>query len=184
MRKSQKTAGSAIVANKPNPIASNGQTRRITEGDAVEIARITSKGLNESEACAMLGFRRETWFTWKHENAVKYGNIFTRIRGQRIDGLLAQIDKAAEGKDGVRHDWRAADRLLAITAPDRFAARANDQSPAPTINVAILPSLAAQVYAPLPSPATAALPEPSGPAMPSPAAGAGIIIEPSQAKLG
>ena len=136
-----------LAKSKPKPVASNGQNRNITPSDADEIARITATGLNESEACAMLGLRREAWFAWKCRNSVKYSDIFTRIRGQRLDNLLKQIDKAATGKDGIRHDWRAADRLLAITAPERFSQRAEASQQPATVNVAIISDLAAKIYA-------------------------------------
>jgi hypothetical protein len=99
--------------------------RRIRETDAEEIAKITARGLNESEACALLGIKRETWYAWKGDHADKYSHIFTRIRGNRIDNLLKEVETAAAGDParGIRHDWRAADRLLAISAPDRFSQR-------------------------------------------------------------
>ena len=147
---------------------------------------MTAKGLNETEACAMLGIRRETWYAWKHDNVSVYSDIFTRIRGNRINNLLGKIELASAGGDDamgrpVRQDWRAAHTLLAITEPARFAANGGQGQAAPvTVNVAILPELSQRIYSTATPPALAA----SRPAKALPERGDAIDIEaaPSQDK--
>ena len=66
--------------------------------------------------------------------SAKFTDILTRIRGNHIRANIAEIKKAATGTGGVRHDWRAADRMNAIIAPERFA----QQQSTTTNNTAVL----------------------------------------------
>ena len=126
-----------------------GRNRAFTMQDAESIAELTTKGLNESESCARLGLSRDAWFTWKHRNPERASEIITRIRANRLANLLGEIETAAKGdaERGIRHDWRAADRLLAISAPERFGKAIESAPTAPVVNVAILDSLSRLVYA-------------------------------------
>ena len=51
--------------------------------------------------------------------------MLTRMKQDRIDHMLNQVETAATVERakaaGIRHDWRAADRLLAVIAPERFS---------------------------------------------------------------
>jgi len=122
--------------------------RKITETDAKDIAEMTAKGLNETEACAMLKITRDSWYNWKSRNADRFGEIFTHVRGNRLKNLLSEIETAAKGdaERGIRHDWRAADRLLAISAPERFGKAQETAPPAQVVNIAVLDSLSRLVY--------------------------------------
>jgi hypothetical protein len=122
--------------------------RAFTIQDAEAIAELTAKGLNESEACSRLQLKKESWFNWKHRNPDKSGELITRIRANRLANLLGEIETAAKGdaERGIRHDWRAADRLLAISAPERFGKSQETAPPAPVVNIAVLDSLSRLVY--------------------------------------
>lgn len=135
------------IAKRPkSKLVTNGQNRRITPSDAEQIAELCATGLNESEACAIIGIpRREQWFNWKSIHKSEYEDIFTRIKASRIKNLVGQIDKAANGSDGIRHDWRAADRLLAIADP-RFRETKEPTPATPAIALDVLSSLASLVY--------------------------------------
>ena len=121
--------------------------RRLAESDIQAILEMTAKGLNETEACLQIGIKPHAWFNWKVDNKDKYQDTFTRIRGNRISHLLEQVDKAANGRDGIRHDWRASQWLLSVSAPERFAQREQTASTnAPAIALDVLSSLASLVY--------------------------------------
>jgi len=122
--------------------------RAFTIHDAEAIAELTAKGLNESEACSRLQLKKESWFNWKHRNPDKSSELITRIRANRLANLLGEIETAAKGdaERGIRHDWRAADRLLAITSPERFGRTQESAPPAPMVNIAVLDSLSRLVY--------------------------------------
>jgi hypothetical protein len=51
------------------------------------------------------------------------------MKADRLDAYLAEMEKAATG-NGVRHDWRAADRMLQIIQPDVFNPRQDSQQTA------------------------------------------------------
>lgn len=135
------------IMKQENKIA-KGRNRAFTVQDAESIAELTTKGLNESESCARLGLSRDAWFTWKTRNPDKAGEIITRIRANRLANLLGEIETAAKGdaERGIRHDWRAADRLLAISAPERFGKAIETTPHAPVVNIAVLDSLSRLVY--------------------------------------
>jgi hypothetical protein len=68
---------------------------------------------------------------WKDraKNRPKFETLLTRVRAGKIKSLIKEVTRAATGADGVRHDWRAADRLLAVTAPERYAQARDSQAP-------------------------------------------------------
>lgn len=96
--------------------------RRISIQDVEAICEMVSMQLTETEACLNLNINPQVWRDWKrnHKHESTFSDALTRIRGTYIAGNLAQIRKAATGSDGVRHDWRAADRLNGILARDRY----------------------------------------------------------------
>ena len=101
------------------------RTRRraqITRKDVENIARLVAKRLTEAEACECLGIRPRTWYGWRetHKNQTEYSALLTRVRGQYLRANLAEIEKAAGGKAGVRPDWRAAAHLTQVVAPERY----------------------------------------------------------------
>ena len=45
-------------------------------------------------------------------------------------GNIKEMERAATGSDGVRHDWRAADRLNGIVSPERYGQQQQPQADA------------------------------------------------------
>lgn len=88
------------------------------------MAELGAKCMTEPEACALLGIAYQTWANWKWlaKNNEKYSEALTRVRAKFIQGRLATIERA-ETKD-----WRAADRLLQIAAPERFGQQRQDHN--------------------------------------------------------
>jgi len=112
----------------------------ISVQDVRAIAKLVARRLTESEACEVAGILPETWTKWKnrHGHDARFVRILTRVRATYIKGNFEQMEKAAGGKGGIRHDWRAADRLNAIVAPDRYA---TPQPPPPASPAPALPTL-------------------------------------------
>lgn len=125
-------------------------TPRIDLALAENIADLVVKyKMTESEACAHLGIKRQTWFNHKCRPRVgsKYDEIINRIRGAQLVNCIGTINKAGEtrtvtGRDGkaveISGDWRAkawiAERVL---APERFADRQPDQTTTVQVTVAL-----------------------------------------------
>jgi len=105
-------------AFKPVP-----KRRRITMQDMKAVCDMVSMQLTEAEACLQLNIRPQQWYQWKlrGKHKAEFEHILSRLKGAYIQGNIEQIKKAASGRDGIRHDWRAADRLNSIIAPERFA---------------------------------------------------------------
>jgi hypothetical protein len=112
--------------NTPKPPIK--RSRRITKADAEAIADLVSDQITESEACHLLKIVPKQWFNWKglRKNDSEFSALITRIRAAKIKGLISEVRKAATGSNGVRHDWRAAQALLAVTAPDRYSQRSGE----------------------------------------------------------
>ena len=111
--------------------------RKITMSDVQAIAKMVARGMTETEAAHRMDIQQSLWFNWKNraKRCDKFNEILARMKSCRIDTLLGEIDKAASGSEGVRHDWRAADRLLSI-ADSRFSqANRSDQT---TVNVSLV----------------------------------------------
>ena len=106
--------------------------RKITLPDVKQIASLVAKCHTETEAAMLCGFSAKQWFKWKEraKSSGKFDVLLAGMKANYINGNLAQIEKAANGTHGIRHDWRAADRLNAIIAPERFAQRAESQTDA------------------------------------------------------
>lgn len=120
-----------VETQDKKPIVRRKKSCRITIETVEEIADLVANSrLNETEACKVVGINPLVWHNWKHRNksSEKYDDCLTRLRAKFIAGRVATI-KAAETKD-----WRAADRLLQIVAPERFSPK-HEQQP---INVAVV----------------------------------------------
>jgi hypothetical protein len=109
----------------------------ITPQDVNTIATLVAKRLTETEACEAAGINPETWCKWKrrHGHDARYVRVLTRARARYVARNLKEIEKAAAGKDGVRHDWRAADRLNQIAKPEAYAV------PLPAESAPVFPAL-------------------------------------------
>ena len=108
------------------PGAITRRSARITISDAQAVCKLVARGHSEAGAVALLDkFTLSSWYSWKNrqKNTAKVADILTRTRELRVNTLLSEVERAATGdrEAGVRHDWRAADRLLSITTPDRFS---------------------------------------------------------------
>ena len=123
------------------------RTRRraqISRKDVKAIAELVAKRLTIAEACECLGIRARSFYQWKerHANSVEYEALLTRVRGQYLRANLREMEKAAGGKAGVRHDWRAADRLNMIVAerylPQQQPPEPVRESPVPTTVVSVM----------------------------------------------
>jgi hypothetical protein len=88
-----------------------------------EVARFCAKQLTESEACRLLNVRPQSWFSWKsrHNRAEKFADLLEAFRADRIDSLIAKIEKSADGVGLKQPDWRAAAHLLSIADARRFS---------------------------------------------------------------
>jgi hypothetical protein len=177
--KDNSTNGRLEAKAKALEVAPKLKSKRIDVKDAEAIAQLTAKGLNEAEACAMIGLRRESWYNWKSDHKADFEELFTQVRGNRLKNLLHEIETAAKGdaSRNIRHDWRAADRLLAISAPERFA-KAPEQAASlgngwTVIVNSIAPELAKRAFAEVLDAETVPAALPSGsasqPALPAPA---------------
>ncbi len=138
-----------VLEEKTQQIASQKPRRRITEHDLEQLAEHYRDGLNDTEACQLVGIHRDTWYQWKRRerNQPRFEAILSRMRGNRIKWCFGKIEAAAN------KDFRAARELLALTDRDRFSDRAQ---PSVINNVAVfqghdIASVLAKVYAePLP----------------------------------
>jgi hypothetical protein len=80
------------------------------------------------------------------ENRLKYDDLLTRLKASRVDGLLSNVERAANGEDGVRLDWRASEFLLKLADPMFREDKGQAAPPAPIVNIAVLDSLSRLVY--------------------------------------
>lgn len=113
-------------------VARTGKRSKITKADLQNMAELVAKRLTEVEACAVLNIRARSWYNWKsrHKNQTEFGELLARVRGAYLQAHLKNIEAAGVGEGPhKRADWRASDRLLALAAPERFAA--SQQSPEP-----------------------------------------------------
>lgn len=119
---------------------------------------MVSRGLTETEAVSLLTENDEkpmqihVWWTWKQRNKAKFEQLFTRIRGKRIDNLLNSVQEAADGnpENNVRKDWRAAQWMLSVASPERFASnKPAEQAPPASPLVVISSEVASSVFAQL-----------------------------------
>ena len=121
-------------------------TRRISMDDARAIAEIMAKGHNETKAVLLLNkFTPRAWFNWKTRGnrAGKISELYARTEVIRTDRLVGEIEKAATGSGGIRHDWRAAQFLAGVVDP-KFSTTpaASNQSVQITVDPAVTKRLA------------------------------------------
>ncbi len=113
-----------IDLNKTPLEATQKPRRRITEHDLEILAEHYRDGLNDTEACQLVGIHRDTWYQWKRRarNNSRFDAILARMKGNRIKWCFGKIEAAAN------KDFRAARELLSLTDP-----RFNDRAQQPAI---------------------------------------------------
>lgn len=81
---------------------------------------------NEKEACALLGFKYESWLNFKvkakHQSC--FDEALIRVRGAKIRANIKKIQAASD------KDWRAADKMLQHIDNERFGDKQNNAAPA------------------------------------------------------
>lgn len=119
--------------------------RKIDEGTIEAVAALCSRGMTVTWACHQLGIRPKQFFNFKssHRNEERWQECLDRFSAMRVDQLLAECERAAQGKGGVRHDWRAAKFLLEVVDrktfnTDRAAVEVNVQQNAFRMNASDL----------------------------------------------
>lgn len=91
----------------------------INREDVQSVARQVVRGLTETEACMVLGLDYKSWRKAKERIPTdKWQELVAYERGNRIDGMMGSIESHTV------KDWRAADRLLTLAAPERFGKEA------------------------------------------------------------
>lgn len=91
----------------------------INREDIQSIARQVVRGLTETEACMVLGLDYQSWRKFKEKmDRRRWDELVAYERGNRIDGMMGSIELH------TLKDWRAADRLLTLAAPERFGKEA------------------------------------------------------------
>jgi len=125
--------------------------KSITPEDVDAICRLTARGMTEKQSVAKLGINETQWWTWKTRHKDKFEKAFTRIKANRIDNMLANMEAHANGDEArnIRSDWRCSAALLAFTAPDQFGTKQQDVQAAPTLQITISQELAKSIFAPL-----------------------------------
>lgn len=137
-----------IVTYRGKPHIVKRQSPRLSTHDIEAIIALVCKGLNESEACAKMGIDRERYYNWKYIHKSEYDDLFTRLKAEKLNRLVDCVEVATEGdaSRGIRADWRAAQWLLSVAAPDRFTKDAGNQQPAQVFSLAVITDLAKRVY--------------------------------------
>ena len=172
--KEKAQSGVGDTANNDDILARATARRRIDATAIAGIAKLVAKNLTESEACRRLGIQPRVWFNFKERagRGEKFAALLEAYRAHRIEHLIEQIEKSADGI-GVKYpDFRAALALLKITDQKRFGdAPAVEAPPLPVVSVTIMSAAAKQIYddvvtlpatlPALPPPAPVALPLPS-----------------------
>lgn len=112
--------------------------RRIDAVAIAEIAKLCAKQLTESEACRRLGIQPRAWFNFKDRagRGDKFKALLEAYRADRIESLIARIEKSANGQEVKFPDWRAAQFLLSVADARRFSDSGMRASIDVTVNVA------------------------------------------------
>jgi len=115
------------------------------------VCKLVAKGMTETQASAKLGIKDKAWWNWKSLHKEKFNEAFTRLKAQRIDNLLANMQDHADGNPerNIRSDWRCSAALLAFTAPDQFGTKQQEVQAAPTLQITISQELAKSIFQPL-----------------------------------
>jgi hypothetical protein len=97
--------------------------RRFDEKSISAIARLVARSLTESEAARFLGYEPRAWFNFKARgrNDKRFCALLEKFRAERVDSLVARIEKSADGVGLKQPDWRAASALLSHVDPRRFS---------------------------------------------------------------
>ena len=97
--------------------------RRFDEKSISAIARLVARSLTESEAARFLGYDPRAWFNFKARgrNDKRFCALLEKFRAERVDSLVARIEKSADGVGLKQPDWRAASALLSHVDPRRFS---------------------------------------------------------------
>jgi hypothetical protein len=97
--------------------------RRFDEKSISAIARLVARCLTESEAARLLGYEPRAWFNFKARvrNNERFCALLEKFRAERVDSLVARMEKSANGVDLKQPDWRAASQLLSHVDPRRFS---------------------------------------------------------------
>jgi len=134
-------SGEADTANNDDILAGAIARRRIDATAIAGIAKLVAKNLTESEACRRLGIQPRVWFNFKDRagRGEKFAALLEAYRAHRIEHLLEQIEKSADGI-GVKYpDFRAALALLKITDQKRFGETpAVEINPCPTVTINLI----------------------------------------------
>jgi hypothetical protein len=102
-----------------------------------EVARLVARSLTESEACRLIGIQPSVWFDMKSRcrRSEKFAARLEHFRAKRIDGLVARVEKSAEGIDVKQPDFRAALALLSHVDARRYSDSGQRASVAVDISV-------------------------------------------------
>ena len=86
--------GKSPKAIQKSPIERKPQVAKIDLDTAKEVAALVAKGLTEKEAIAKLnrGINVANWYNWKDRNKDKYSEVLTRIRANKLESLLEQVE--------------------------------------------------------------------------------------------
>jgi hypothetical protein len=111
------------------------QRRKIDAAVLAEMAQAVARMLTESEAARLCGIDPKSWFQWKSRARCgqKFAALLEKCRAARIQGLIARVEKSADGVDVKYPEFRAALALLKHIDQRRFG-----DSPAVEINVPTL----------------------------------------------
>jgi hypothetical protein len=127
MQNSETNSANSANVTENTPKASNTPTRakpsrKIDAEVLAQMATAVARMLTESEAARLCGIEPAHWFQWKsrHKRAQKFAALLEECRGARIHGLIARIEKSADGVDTKQPDFRAALALLKFTDQRRF----------------------------------------------------------------
>ena len=122
------------LANPPETLRPL-RRRKITPGDVESITSLlVTRRMTETEAASLLGIEPQCWFRWKNRvrNVPKIDRLLARTRAAYIHAQISNIEDGAAGRGmHKRADWRAADRLLGIVDPARFAQAPADGNAGP-----------------------------------------------------
>ena len=116
------------------------RARKLSMGDAEAIASlVATRKLLENEACLSLGIQYKQWLQWKsrHKHGATFESLITRMKADKLAGLLDNIENVSNGIGVKQRDWRAGAWIAERLAPERFAL---NQAPAinQTANVTVI----------------------------------------------
>jgi len=126
------------------------RARALKLNDIEEIARlIATRKLTETEACLTLGITPNVFFRWKqrHKNQTNIDTLITRMRADKIQGLIDNIENVGNGIGVKQRDWRASAWIAERVAPEKFNLnKDNSTAQAPTVNIQIMSDALKRIY--------------------------------------